>query len=408
MAESIVERLQSTNPDMELWWDSSPLIFDTWVRKMLEAAPSAQRKDLEAQLKRLFVWDAMPKSVFRGCTTNPPLSLGAIKDNPTFWEKWVDDQIRSNAGITVKELWWITYKDVVRRGAEKVLPIHEASHGRFGWVSGQLDPRLFTEKDQMVEQAHELSSLSPNVMIKVPGSQQGVDVVRILTSRAISTNVTTCFTLPQIMAVARAAAEGLEEAHKNKVDTSHWRAVITHMLGRLTERPILWEQAAYYKVDWTEADRRWFGLGVFKRAYQLLKEGGYPSKMLLCSVRPGPLVNGKMRFWDLEQLAGGDVVFTLPPYALEPMFAMGDSLDFHEGAIEEPIPQSTLEKIYQMPYTMQAFEPHGLSLDQFNTHPATLYTVEDFSKAVRGVEGFVASRLEKAGVKAAAAEPLKS
>ena len=402
MTLSVVERLQNTNPDMEIWWDSSPLIFDSWVKKMVEAAPAGQKKELEAQLKRLFVWDDMARSVFRGCTTNPPLSLGAIKDNPTLWEKWVDDQIRANPGITLKDLWWTTYKEVVRRGAEKLLPIHSASAGRFGWVSGQLDPRLFTEKDQMVQKAQELAGLSPNVMVKVPGSQQGVEVVRSLTSMAISTNVTTCFTLPQIMAVARAAAEGVEDAKKNKVDLSRWRAVITHMLGRLTEREVIWEQAAYYKVNWTEADRRWFGLGVFKRAYRLLKEGGYPSKMLLCSVRPGPLVNGKMRFWDLQELAGADMVFTLPPYGLEPMFAMGESLDFREGAIDDPIPDSTIEKIYQMPYTMQAYEPHGLSLDQFNTHPATLYTTKDFSKAVAGVEEFVAGRLEKAGVKAAA------
>jgi transaldolase len=396
MAESVVERFQKTNPDLEIWWDSSPLIFDSWVKKMVAAAPASGKKELEAQLKRLFVWDDMSKSVFRGCTTNPPLSLGAIKDNPALWEQWVDGQIKANPGITAEALWWITYKEVIRRGAEKILPIYEASAGRFGWVSGQLDPRLFTEKEKMYAQAEELSALSPNVMIKVPGSQQGVDVVRYLTSRAISTNVTTCFTLPQIMAVARAAREGYDEATKNKVDMSHWRAVITQMLGRLTEREVIWEQAAYYKVDWTEADRRWFGLGVFKRAYQLLKEGGYPSKMLLCSVRPGPLVNGRMRFWDLQALAGADAVFTLPPYGLEPMFAMGDLLGFREGAIDEPIPESTIEKIYQMPYTMQAFEPHGMSLDQFNTHPATLYTVKDFSKAVQGVEEFVVGRLEKA------------
>jgi transaldolase len=293
----------------------------------------------------------------------------------------------------------MTYKEVVRRGAEKLLPINEASNGRFGWVSGQLDPRLFTEKEKMYAQADELAALSPNVMIKVPGSEQGVDVVRYLTAKAISTNVTTCFTLPQIMAVAGAAMEGHEEAKKNKVDTSHWRAVITHMLGRLTEREVIWEQAAYYKINWTDADRRWFGLGVFKRAYQLLKEGGYVSKMLLCSMRPGPLVNGRMRYWDVEALAGGDIVFTLPPYALEPMFAMGDQLNLRDDAIDEPIPESTIEKIYEMPYTMQSFEPHGMSLDQFNTHPATLYTVKDFTKAVAGVQEFCKGRMEKAGIK---------
>ncbi|MGA2110985.1 MAG: transaldolase family protein [Anaerolineales bacterium] len=401
MSESVVERLQNTNPDMEIWWDSSPLIFNSWVKKMVEAAPAAQKKELEAQLKRLILWEDMPRSVIRGCTTNPPLSLAAIKSDPSFWEKWVDDKIRSTPGITLKELWWITYKEAIRRGAEMLSPIFEASAGRFGWISGQLDPRLFTEVDQMRTQADELHAISPNVMIKVPASQQGPEVVKYLTSKAISTNVTTCFTLPQIMAVARAAQEGVEEAKKNKVDLSRWRAVITHMLGRLTEREVIWEQAAYYHVNWTEADRRWFGLGVFKRAYQLLKEGAYPSKMLLCSVRPGPLVNGKQRFWDIQELAGGDIVYTLPPYALEPMFALGDQLEFREGAIEDPIPESTLEKIYQMPYTMQAYEPNGLALDQFNTHPATIYTVGEFSKAVQGVEDFCSSRLKAAKVAAA-------
>ncbi len=222
MAESVVERLQKTHPDMEIWWDSSPLVFDSWVKKLVESAPAGGKKELESQLRRLFLWDDMARSVFRGCTTNPPLSLGALKDNPAFWEKWVDDQIHAHPGITVKDLWWITYKEVVRRGAEKLLPINEASGGRFGWVSGQLDPRLFTEKDQMVQQAQELVALSPNVMIKVPGSQQGVDVVRILTSKAISTNVTTCFSLPQIMAVARAAAEGVEDAKKAKSGPRWW------------------------------------------------------------------------------------------------------------------------------------------------------------------------------------------
>jgi transaldolase len=400
MTDSVLERLQQTNPDAEIWWDSSPLIFDWWVNKNVEAAPAARKKELEAQLKRLFVWEDMGKSVFRGCTTNPPLSLTAIKTDPTTWEKWVDAQIKSNSGIEVKDLWWMTYKEIVKRGAEKLLPLYEASGGRYGWVSGQLDPRLFTEKEIMYAQADELSALSKNVMIKVPASEQGVDVVRYLTSKGIATNTTTCFTLPQIMAVARSAAEGLELAKANKVDTSGWRAVITHMLGRLTERPIIPEQAAYYGVNWTEADRKWFGIGVFRRAYRMLKEGAYPSKLLMCSVRTGPLVNGKMRYWDVQEIAGGDIVYTLPPSALEPLFQLGDDLEFRDTAIDEDIPESTLEKIYQMPFTMQAFEPAGLSLDQFNNHPSTIFTVAEFSRAVEGVETFCKARLEKAGAKA--------
>ena len=52
-----------------------------------------------------------------------------------------------------------------------------ASGGRFGWVSGQLDPRLFTEKEAMYRQADELAALEPNVMVKVPASME--DLVRL-------------------------------------------------------------------------------------------------------------------------------------------------------------------------------------------------------------------------------------
>jgi transaldolase len=397
MSESVVERFIKTNPSMEIWWDSSPLVFEQWAQEMTTSVPEAQRAERAAQVRRLFVESDPPASVCRGCTTNPPLSLIAVKSNPKYWNQRIDEIIASHPGISPKELFWETYKAVIRKGAQMMQPMWEASGGRYGYVSGQLDPRLFTEGEIMCRQADEIASLGPNIMVKVPASQQGVDVVRYLTSKAICTNVTTCFTLPQIMQVARAAKEGLELAKKNGVDTSRWRAVITHMLGRLTERPELMKQAEHYKVDITEADRKWFGLAVFKRAYQLIWEGGYPSKMLLCSVRPGPHVAGKLHYWDLEELAGGDVVFTLPPYGLEPMFRLADNLVFDPQAIHRPVPKASMEKWLKLPYCLQAYEPNGLSPDQFNTHPATIYTVNEFSKASAGLEEYVGQRLALAG-----------
>lgn len=402
MAKSVVERLIDSNPSMEVWWDSSPLVFESWVRKMVAAAPESSRQELEEQLRRLFVASDPPRSVFRGCTTNPPLSLAAVKNDPAYWNRRIDDLIASNPGITPKELFWLTYKAVIRKGAQMMQPIWEASNGRYGYVSGQLDPRFFDQKEEMIRQAEEIASLGPNIMVKVPASREGVDVVRYLTSKAICTNVTTCFTLPQIMAVARAAKEGLEDARKNGVDTSRWRAVITHMMARLTEREELMRQAEYFKVDITDADRKWLGLEVFKRACRLIREGAYPSKMLLCSVRPGPLVAGKMRYWDIEEVAGADMVLTIPPVALEPLFALADNLVFDPEAIHRPAPKASLDKLMRLPYGLQALEPHGMSLDQFNTHPSTIFTVNEFSKASAALEEYVTARLALATQGAAA------
>ena len=212
MIESPVERLAKTHPDLEIWWDSSPLVYNQWVGKMIDEAEPARKAILEEQLARLYNLDEPAKSIFRGCTTNPLLSWQVIKSDPAFWGEWIDDLIQDRTGDSLDELVWQTYKEIVRRGARMYMPIFEATKGRFGWISGQLDPRLFTETERMVRDAEELSALSPNVMIKVPASMQGIEVVRILTSRGISTNTTVCFTLPQIMASAHAAMEGIKIA----------------------------------------------------------------------------------------------------------------------------------------------------------------------------------------------------
>jgi transaldolase len=271
-------------------------------------------------------------------------------------------------------------------------PVFETSHGRFGFISGQLDPRLFTETDRMVHDAVELSSLDPNVMIKVPASMQGIEVVRQLTAKGISTNTTVCFTLPQILASARAAMEGIALAQRDGVDLGRWRAVITMMIGRLTENPVLDLQAERRGIQLTWQDRHWFGIAVFRRAYRMLSEAGYASKMLACSLRDGPLVAGKRRFWDVELIAGGDIVYTCPPYVLEPLFAIGDELEFRPR-IDEPVPGDVLRKLEQIPYCVQAFDPNGLELEQFNDHPATIDTVQTFSKGFASLEAFIRERM---------------
>ena len=394
MFESPVERLAKTHPDMEIWWDSSPLVYEQWKRKMLDGAAPSRKAALEEQLSRLYLQEDPAKSVFRGCTTNPSLSWQAVQADPEFWNAWLDETIQANPQASVKELVWTTYKEVVKRGAAMYLPLFEATRGRFGWLSGQLDPRLFTETEEMTRDAVELSQLSPNVMIKVPASMQGIEVVKILTSRGISTNTTVCFTLPQIMASANAAMEGMKIAERNKVDLSKWRAVITMMIGRLTEQEALDIQAKRKNISLSWQDKHWFGIAVFRRAYRLLTEGGYASKMLACSMRHGPVVAGKMRFWDVQKLAGGDIVYTCPPYVLEPLFEFGGDLIF-EPEIEKETPKETLDKLMNIPYCIQAYDPNGLALEQFNDHPATVSTVEAFSKGFTGLEAYIKERMAK-------------
>jgi len=393
MNESVLERLTQVHPDMEIWWDSSPLVFKSWVKKMVDSAPPAKKALLEEQLNRIYLLDDPAKSLIRGCTTNPPLSLTAVKSDPDMWNPWIDGMILSNSGLTQHEYFWLTYREVIRRGAEMMLPIWQATGGRYGYISGQLDPRLITETEKMIEMAKEIRAIAPNVMIKVPASTQGVDVVRVLTSMAIPTNVTTCFTLPQIWAVANAAKEGYALGEKNKVDMSNWRAVITMMIGRLTEHPVLDQQAARRGMTLSWSDKHWLGIYVFRKAFQLLKDNAMPSKMLACSMRDGPLVGGKFHFWDVEKIAG-DIVYTMPPYVLDPLFTKCEDMTFEEEVLYDDVPEEVLFKMSKIPYVLQSWDENGMEIDQFNNHPATIATAELFSKASTGLEEYVGERMK--------------
>jgi len=99
MNESVLERLTKVNPDMEIWWDSSPLVFKSWVDKLVESAPEEEKANLDQQLNRIYVLNDPAKSLVRGCTTNPPLSLTAVKNDPELWNEWIDETILSNPGL---------------------------------------------------------------------------------------------------------------------------------------------------------------------------------------------------------------------------------------------------------------------------------------------------------------------
>jgi transaldolase len=304
----------------------------------------------------------------------------------------VDRLIEQNPCVDKEVLFWLTYKEIVRRGAEMYLEVFKRSQYRYGYLSGQVDPRALTDKEKMISQAFELASLSPNVMIKIPGSKEGYEVIKLLTSKGISTNNTLTFVLPQLMACANAVKEGLEIARKNGVDLTRWRSVITHMTARYGDLGDLRKEAQSLGIDLSEADVRWAELAIFKKAYRLIKERNYPSKMLICSMRISPVMNGKSHCWHLEKLAGGNIVFTCPPSFIEGVFEFLDGTEFRPQ-IEETVPEAVLDKLMRIPYFEKAYEEDGLTPDEFNTHPALVATAVEFSKATEGMVDFVAKRL---------------
>jgi transaldolase len=398
--KSPMERMKEASDNTEIWWDSFPLIFDSWKHDRIKAKPLEKRDQEEELLDRYYISDRPMDQLFRGVTTNPPLSGAVIKDDPGFWREMSVDIKRQNPGYSTHQVWWEVYKQVVRRGAEKYLGVFRQSSYRYGYISGQVDPRDYENEEAMRKQALELASLSSNVMIKIPGTEQGVRVIRYLTSKGIPTNCTLAFVLPQFVTVANAVAEGLEEAKKNGVDLTLWRSVITSMTARYESLGDFEKESEKLGIDLTEEDIRWASIGIFKKAMNYLEEKGLPSKMLICSMRLGPKVNGKTRLWHFEKLAGANAVFTCPPKYIDQVDEIGTDIAFDPDGWKEPMPVEVLEKLNKFTYFREAYDPEGLEPPQFNRHSALIATAKQFSDATNEMERFVEESVNNAEIKA--------
>ena len=384
------ERLVDVSPGMEIWWDSSPVIFDNWCKKLLEKADPGDRDLLQTQFNRMYDRDNPMGQLFRGVTTNPPLSLQAIQDDPPYWEKVAKDILAENPGLDKEGLFWELYKTVVKRGSAMYLPLFEASNYKEGYLSGQVDPRSVFDKDAMMRQAEEIAAINPNVMIKVPGTKQGYEVIEYLTSKGIATNNTLTFVLPQLVDCANSVKRGLETAKKNGVDLSRWRSVITHMESRYGDLGGLRDFAREKGIELSDGEVRLAELAIFKKAYKYLIDNKLPSKMLSCSLRIGPTVDGQDRIWHMEEKAGASIVVTCPPgFIDEVIFLPGvEKITFEKDRILEDIPQDVMDKLMRIPYFERAYSEDGYTRDEYNTHPSLQRTAEQFSKATEEMVAF--------------------
>ena len=389
-----IERLENTSEEMEVWWDSSPMIYESWAKKVLDKTEDSYKAVMQEQLKSLF--NNSSKIVFDGVTTNPRLTSNVLALIPDKINPTVDNLIKDNPVKTNYEIAWEVYKAITEEGAKLYLPLFEESGYKKGYVSAQVDPNQITNVREMLKQGLELKNLGDNIMIKCPGSKEGIFVIQILTSLGIPTNSTLVFNVPQAVAVAKAVKAGLALGKDRGSDLSKWRSVITIMLARFEDREQFAESAKSVGIELDVELKRWAGIAITKKALSILADpsNGYSSKLLLCSARVGPTPDV---VYHIEKNAGADMVYTINPEMIEDFNRLYREKDV-VNTWKEPVPADIMEKLLKIPYFVAGYEIDGIDENDFVDQPAFQYTANEFKGSMKFIEDYVIERKKVLGL----------
>ncbi|MBN1322240.1 MAG: transaldolase [Thermoleophilia bacterium] len=146
--------------------------------------------------------------------------ISGVTSNPTIFHKSIvgsssyDEAVRllASDGATAGEIMEALMVDDIRLAADQLRPVHLATGSRDGWVSIEVAPTLAYDIQGTVSEAMRIKALvdRPNVLVKVPATEEGVVAVRDLTGYGCSVNVTLIFSLERYRAVMDAYLSGLE------------------------------------------------------------------------------------------------------------------------------------------------------------------------------------------------------
>lgn len=314
------------------------------------------------ELKKLVDEDGL-----RGVTSNPSIFEKAIVGSndyasvlEEYYSKGENDPMRLYEAVAIPD---------IQAAADVFRPVYERTKRQDGYVSLEVSPFAAHETQNTIDEARRLWQAvgRENVMIKIPGTPEGVPAIEQLLSEGININITLLFAVDRYEQVAQAYVSALEKYAAGGGDLSRIASVASFFVSRI-DTLVDNQIAARLKTaaDGAERARLESLLGKVaianaKQAYELYKEivngarwkalaakGAHPQRLLWASTSTK---NPKYRdVIYIEELVGPDTVNTIPTQTLE---AFRD-----HGKVRLSL-EENLEEAHD---TMQSLEEAGISM----------------------------------------------
>ena len=192
------------------------------------------------------IWyDNISRGLIRSGELQSLIDLGVtgVTSNPTIFEKAIagstdyDETLLelANDGKSAQELFEALAIEDIQATADLLRPVYERTGGADGYASLEVSPRLAHDTQGTISEVKRLFAAldRPNVMVKVPATQEGIGALRHLICLGINLNVTLIFSQGAYRKVAEAYIRGLEDLAKSGGDVSKVASVATFFVSRL-------------------------------------------------------------------------------------------------------------------------------------------------------------------------------
>ena len=279
----------------------------------------------------------------RGVTSNPAIFQKAITESHAY-----DEQIQELAldGKSAQAIYEALTIEDSRAAADVLRPIFDETDGSDGFFSLEVNPHLAHDRQGTVSEATRLFTLvdRPNVMIKVPATQAGVEAFQQLIEEGININVTLMFSLEQYDQIAEAYLSALEKRAAKIYSLRQIASVASIFVSRLDTN--LDKMLASFKTPKAEALKGTIAMANAKIVYQHFKEyflserwkhleekGARIQRVLYGSTgTKNPDYSDVMY---VENLIGPNTINTIPPKTLEAFLDHGSVALTLESGLDE-------------------------------------------------------------------------
>ncbi|NNN19665.1 MAG: bifunctional transaldolase/phosoglucose isomerase [Acidimicrobiaceae bacterium] len=287
------------------------------------------------QLTRMVSEDGL-----RGVTSNPSIFDKAIAGSTDYDE--VLDKIRTRGGFDAKSAYEeLAFADIVT-AADIMHSVYDASSKQDGYVSIEVPPHLAHDTHGTVDEATRIWETvdRPNLMIKVPGTVEGLAALRTLIRRGINVNVTLLFSIQTYEETARAYIDGLKERLSDGKSLEGVASVASFFISRIDSAidPLVSDELAG-KIGIASAKvayKRYKGIFSGAEWQKLLAAGASSQRLLWASTSTKNAAYPPLIY--VESLIGHNTVNTLPPATYEGFKSKGyvaPTLENEEEGAEE-------------------------------------------------------------------------